>query len=81
VVIVVLILIVKINFKLKIMNKLIAMGYGIALTHQVAVEGLKQKAIDEYRAALKMPRKKKKQAKKSALLLWSIACWEPEYTF
>lgn len=38
---------------------------------------LKQKAIDEYAAALKMPRKKKKKAKKSALLLYSIACWNP----
>lgn len=37
---------------------------------------LKQKAIDEYKAALLMPRKKKKKAKKSALLLYSIACWE-----
>ena len=40
-------------------------------------EKLKQKAIDEYNAALKMPRKKKKQAKKSALLLYSVACWNP----
>jgi hypothetical protein len=38
---------------------------------------LKEKAIAEYKAALKMPRKKKKIAKKSALLLYSIACWSP----
>jgi len=36
---------------------------------------LKQKAIDEYNAALLMPRKKKKKAKKSAMLLYSIANW------
>lgn len=36
---------------------------------------LKERAVSEYRAALSMPRKKKKQAKKSALLLYSIACW------
>ena len=43
---------------------------------------LKQRAIDEYNAALLMPRKKKRKAKKSALLLYSIACWaEPYYTF
>jgi uncharacterized membrane protein YbaN (DUF454 family) len=43
---------------------------------------LKQKAIDEYKIALEMPRKKKKKAKKSALLLYSIACWgENKLTF
>lgn len=43
---------------------------------------LKQRAIDEYKAALLMPRKKKKRAKKSALMLYSIACWgEVKYTF
>jgi hypothetical protein len=39
-----------------------------------SVKGLKDKAIKEYNNALLMPRKKKKQAKKSALLLYSIAC-------
>lgn len=39
---------------------------------------LKLKAIEEYKAALKMPRKKKKQAKKSAMLLYAIACWGQE---
>lgn len=43
------------------------------------VNRLKKKAIKEYYEALKMPRKKKKQAKKSALLLYSVACWEPEF--
>jgi len=52
----------------------------IELTIQYAVErhkminNLKQLAIDEYKAALLMPRKKKKIAKKSALMLYSIAC-------
>lgn len=40
-----------------------------------ANNNLKQKAVDEYVSALKMPRKKKKIAKKSALQLYSIACW------
>jgi hypothetical protein len=38
---------------------------------------LKQKALEEYKNALKMPRKKKKIAKKSAILLYNIACWNP----
>ena len=41
-------------------------------------EKLKEKAIEEYNLALTMPRKKKKIAKKSAILLYSIACWEEE---
>jgi len=36
-------------------------------------KSLKEKAIEEYKQALLMPRKKKKRAKKSALLLYSIA--------
>ena len=40
-----------------------------------ANKNLKQKAIDEYVTALKMPRKKKKIAKISAIQLYSIACW------
>lgn len=36
---------------------------------------LKERAINEYHLALKMPRKKKKKAKKAALQLYSIACW------
>ena len=36
---------------------------------------LKERAINEYNAALLMPRKKKKKAKKSALSLYSIACY------
>ena len=36
-------------------------------------KSLKEKAIEEYKQALLMPRKKKKIAKKSALLLYSIA--------
>lgn len=39
------------------------------------VKKLKQKAYKEYQEALLMPRKKKKKAKKSAMLLYSIACW------
>ena len=42
--------------------------------HKIITAELKQRAVDEYKAALKMPRKKKKQAKKSAELLYSIAC-------
>jgi hypothetical protein len=38
-------------------------------------EELKQKALKEYRDACNLPRKKKKIARKSANLLYSIACW------
>lgn len=48
--------------------------------HQKNTE-LKQRAIDEYKAALLMPRKKKKKAKKSALSLYSIACWGEGFNF
>jgi len=48
---------------------------GEFLDMQEKNELLKEKAIKEYKEALKMPRKKKKKAKKSALLLYSIACW------
>ena len=44
---------------------------------QAGAEKLKQKALDEYKLALLMPRKKKKKAKKSAIMLYNIACWEP----
>ena len=40
---------------------------------QTQNEKLKQQALDEYKHALTLPRKKKKKAKKSALLLYSIA--------
>lgn len=40
---------------------------------------LEQRAIEEYKAALLMPRKKKKKAKKSAMLLYTLACWEPNF--
>jgi len=42
---------------------------------------LKERAIKEYKAALKMPRKKKKKAKKAAIALYNIACWGDEFTF
>ena len=42
---------------------------------QESSQRLKEKAIDEYKVALKLPRKQKKKAKKSALFLYSIACW------
>ena len=44
---------------------------------QAGAEKLKQKALDEYKLALLMPRKKKKKAKKSAIMLYNIAYWEP----
>ena len=40
---------------------------------QTQKEELKQRALDEYQHALTLPRKKKKKAKKSALLLYSVA--------
>ena len=47
------------------------------LDFKMGQDYLKQKAIKEYELALLMPRKKKKQAKKSALLLYNIASWNP----
>jgi hypothetical protein len=44
---------------------------------EVKTNKLKEKALKEYEEALKMPRKKKKKAKKSAILLYNIATWEP----
>lgn len=44
---------------------------------EAGAEKLKQKALDEYAAALLMPRKKKKKAKKSAITLYEIACYRP----
>jgi hypothetical protein len=52
-----------------------AITTSIYFATQQASEGLKMKAIKEYKQALLLPRKKKKQVKKSALLLYSIACW------
>lgn len=43
--------------------------------HLKMSQELKQKAIAEYKDSLLMPRKKKKKFKKSALMLYSIACW------
>lgn len=56
------------------MNAFLAIGLFYMAEHQNMIEGLKQRALDKYKAALLMPRKKKKVAKKSALLLYSIAC-------
>ena len=38
-------------------------------------ERMEQEALDLYRKALQMPRKKKKRMKKEALLRYSIAKW------
>lgn len=40
-----------------------------------SVNALKEKAIKEYQEARNLPRKKKKKARTSALLLYNIACW------
>jgi hypothetical protein len=53
----------------------IIQGLEFISENKVITNGLKQRAIDEYKESLLMPRKKKKQAKKSALALYSIACW------
>ena len=43
--------------------------------HLKMTQELKEKAIAEYKDSLLMPRKKKKKFKKSALMLYSVACW------
>lgn len=56
------------------MSQMLSMALMFAKEQEAITEGLKQKAMKQYEAALLMPRKKKKVAKKSALLLYSIAC-------
>jgi len=35
----------------------------------------------KFRDSMNLPRKKKKKVRKSLQLDWSIACWEPKFTF
>ena len=58
-----------------ILSRFLALGLSFMNDIYEGNEKLKQQAIDEYKAALLMPRKKKKKAKKSALLLYNIACY------
>ena len=44
-----------------------------------STSNLKQKALDEFEAALKMPRKKKKIAKKIAQTHYFVACFEENF--
>lgn len=57
------------------MNQFLSMALVFAEEQRAVTEGLKQKALEQYKVALLMPRKKKKVAKKSALLSYSIACY------
>lgn len=54
-------------------------------SHFLAVDtvedSMKKRAIEDYKKALKMPRKKKKKAKREALLDYSFACWNPFENF
>jgi hypothetical protein len=45
---------------------------------KAGAQKLEDKAFDEYRAALQIPRKKKKRKKREALLLYRIAQWGKE---
>ena len=56
-------------------DSFLAMGLVLMEGQRRMAEELKERAFKEYEAALKMPRKKKKKDKKSALILYSIACW------
>jgi hypothetical protein len=56
-------------------DSFLSMGFGMIADRKRMTEELKERALKEYEAALKMPRKKKKKAKKSALILYSMACW------
>jgi hypothetical protein len=49
------------------------LGLHYVAEHEQTCSELKQRAINEYNKALTMPRKKKKRAKKEALILYSIA--------
>lgn len=50
-------------------------------SHLLAVDivqnDMKERAIKNYKHALTLPRKQKKQAKKEAILDYEIACWNP----
>lgn len=59
-------------------NPLIFYTTSVFSDMQAGLDRLKEKAINEYKAALLMPRKKKKKAKKSAILLYNIALWGEE---
>lgn len=41
------------------------------------LEDKEQEAIEEYKAALKLPRKKKKKAKKEAILKYNLIKYNP----
>jgi hypothetical protein len=51
------------------------MFHQIISDHKESVKYLKEKALAKYSAALLMPRKAKKKAKKDAEVLYSIACY------
>ncbi len=77
------------NLNIKLRQKGLISKMGAKLTNKIMIleilniyepfqngmNKLKEKAIEEYNQALKMPRKKKKIAKKSAIMLYNIACW------
>ena len=57
------------------MDTLLSLAFN-SLSEQITIsKELKQRSLNEWKAALLMPRKKKKIAKKSAILLYSIACY------
>jgi uncharacterized protein YqiB (DUF1249 family) len=64
----------------------IGAAYMIGLGHLAVAEAgakrMEQDAIERYKRALKLPRKKKKQEKKRALMNLSIARWsQSHFTF
>lgn len=61
-------------------SSLLLMGIPILEDIGSIPDSLEQRAIDEYNQSLRLPRKKKKIAKRSALMSYSIAQWTKNIT-
>jgi len=66
---------------MKMMNMLLGMTFMYETLPSIHAEQWKDEIRVAYRASMNLPRKKKKQVRKKLQLDWSIACWEPKFTF
>ena len=57
-------------------REIIAMGLSMEFL-EARNEQWKEEILEKWELTKKMPRKKKKQERKSLQLDWSIACWSP----
>lgn len=65
------------------MNSLISFAFTMQSDMEKNMEDWKDRIRDQWEESKNFPRKKKKRVRKSLLLDWSIACWNPfdEYKF